>query len=100
MIKSSKNITLGLVITLASLVISCGSDTTRVCTDTNGNVVDSNQCNTPNPSGYYPYRWYYMRGGGVDPAIGSHAYGGSYSAPSGVSRGGFGGSAFGHGVGE
>lgn len=98
MIKSSKNITLGLVVTLASLVISCGPDTTRVCTDQNDNVVDSKQCNAPVQGGYYPYRWYYMRNGGVDPAVGSHAYGGSYSAP--VSRGGFGGSAIGHGVGE
>jgi hypothetical protein len=102
MSKSSKNITLSLVITLASLVIGCDSNTSKVCTDDQGNIVDSSKCNDSEHNslhGYYPYRWYYTSRSN-DP-IGSHATGGSYTAPeSGISRGGFGSSAGGFGAGE
>lgn len=85
------------------------SNATRVCVDYQGHRVPDDQCAAPRPAGgVSPFLWYYLgtqaarQGYGV-PAVGGFVAGGGYTpqagtaytaAPAtGISRGGFGGTA-------
>jgi hypothetical protein len=79
---------------------------TRVCVDAQGHRVPEDQCARPHAGGVSPFLWYYLgtlnRGYGV-PGYGGLVGGGSFRAApgtaygfapaSGISRGGFGGTA-------
>jgi hypothetical protein len=115
LMKRSKSVTLVLVPLFASLALSC---TKKVCVDKTGTVVNESRCDDeeqrqhaqPNAAPFY--YWHYVPRGHGYP-YGSRAGGsiGDYYVPGhesafsgggeeGISRGGFGESAVGHGNGE